>query len=223
MIEKKILKKAIKEFFAPFAKQNGFFYLKPTLLVREHMDTLHIINFDIPHFGYNCDVAIQPLYIPQEDIVLGLGNRLEHFKEVSKGRWGFCENENELEQGLIQVQKLLEKNVLPWFNEVGTPQGIVSFIERGYCKDVKLIVGFPPFLENLYLGFSYLYCNNFDLADKAFDIVTKELEGDSNPWIIQMVNLLHNIKVLLHSEPEKIHILLNTFIEQTKRNLKIPT
>jgi len=41
---------------------------------------------------------------------------------------------------------------MPWFDKVGSPEGIISFIESGAAEDTNIIVGFPPALRNIYLG-----------------------------------------------------------------------
>lgn len=60
-----------------------------------------------------------------------------------------------------------------------------------------------------------------EYAGTAFDKVLDELEKDNRPWVIELLNLVNNIKILAGFEPERAKVFLNQFVEQTKNNLKI--
>jgi len=62
IMDKKTLQRIIKKYFTTFAEINNFIFYKPTIMLRECNDTLHIINFDLPTEGFNCSIAIQPLF-----------------------------------------------------------------------------------------------------------------------------------------------------------------
>jgi len=220
-MEKKILQKIIKEFFATFAKQHTFIFYKPTLMLRVYNDTLHIINFDLLGEGLNCNIAIQPLYVPSDTITLSFGNRLNHFKTKLPGTWGYSNDKKDIEKDLSQIRELLETNVISWFNEVGRPEGIISFIESGLAEDINIIVGFPPVFRNIYLGFSYLYTNKISLAEKTLQEVVEQCKEDKRTWVVQQNKMINNILALAKNEPNKISEKLNEFVRTTKDNLKI--
>ena len=220
-MEKKALQKIIKEFFTTFAKQHNFIFYKPTLMLRVCNDTLHIINFDLPSQGLNCNIAIQPLYIPSDTITLSFGNRLNHFKTRLPGTWGYSNDKKDIEKDLSQVKELLEINAMPWFNEVGRPEGIISFIESGLAEDINIIVGFPPIFRSMYLGFSYLYTNKIGLAEKPLQEVVEQCKDDKRAWVAQQNKMINNTLVLAKNEPNKISEKLNEFARITKDNLKI--
>lgn len=220
-MDKKALQKIIKDYFRIFAKKNNFVFYKPTILLKLCEDTLHIINFDLPSEGLNCNIAIQPLYIPSDTITISFGNRLNHFKTKLPGIWGYSNDKSIIEKDLSQVKDLLEVNALPWFNEVGRPEGIISFIESGSAEDTNIIVGFPPASRNIYLGFSYLYTNKIGLAEKALIEVVEQFKQDNRAWVVQQKKMINNILILAKNEPNIISEKLNEYIRITKDNLKL--
>lgn len=221
IMDKKSLKRIIKDYFTPFAMKYDFEFYKPTIMHRECDDTIHIINFDLPTEGFYCNIAIQPLYIPADTITLSFGNRLNYFKTKLSGIWGYSNDKSIIEKDLLQVKDLLEVNALPWFDEVGSPEGIISFIESGAAEDINIIVGFPPTLRNIYLGFSYLYINKIDLAEKTLLKVLEQYKYDNRPWVVQEKEMINNILELAKNESGKIKDKLNDYIRMTKDNLKL--
>jgi hypothetical protein len=220
-MNKKALQRIIKDYFTTFAKQYNFVFYKQTVLLRICDDTLHIINFDLPSEGLNCNIAIQPLYIPSDTITISFGNRLNHFKTKLPGTWGYSNDKSVIEKDLLQVKDLLEVNAMPWFNEVGRPEGIISFIKSGLAEDINIIVGFPPTSRSMYLGFSYLYTNKIGLAEKTLIEAVEQCKEDKRAWIVQQNEMINNILVLAKNEPNKISEKLNEYVRITKDNLKI--
>ena len=220
-MDKKDLQKNIKEFFTTFAKQNGFVFHKPTLMIRMHKDTLHIVNFDVPSKGFNCNIAIQPLYIPSDTVTLSFGNRLNHFKTKLSGKWGYGNDKQEVEKDLSQVKELLEVNALKWFEETGCPEGIIKFIESGLCEDINLIVGFPPVFRSMYLGFSYLYISKPELAIKPLQEVIEKYKDDNRDWVIKQNDMINSIITLTENAPHNIRQRISEIIIQTKDKLKL--
>lgn len=220
-MDKKDMQKIIKEFFTKFAKNNNFVFNKPTLLIRIHRDTLHIINFDVLKKGFNCNIAIQPLYIPSDTIILSFGNRINHFRTRISGTWGYGDTKQEVEKDLSQVKELLESNVLPWFSEIGFPEGIIKFIESGSMESNSLIVGFPPVLKSKYLGFSYLYINKYQQAIRLLQDVIEKRKEDNWDWVLKENKIIRNIIAFVESEPDKVKQKINEFVTQTKVSLKL--
>ena len=212
--------KLIKKVFKHFSEEYSFESYKPTVLLRLNNDVLHIINFDKGSAGFACDIAIQPLYVPSDSIVLSFGNRLSRFKVYLQERWDYGQSEQELENNLIQVKELLVRNALPWFEEVGHPQGIVSFIEMEK-KNRKSLTWCPPFQEYLYLGFSYLYLKKYDLAEIHLRSATDALDDNDWTWVIERKALINEMRRISNTEPESIEIKLEEFVEQTKMNLRL--
>ena len=218
MTDQKMIKKTIKESLKPFAKENNFSFTNPLLLTRHYDSVLHIINFDLPMQGFNCNIAIQPLYVPADTINLSFGNRLNHFKAHLSGVWGYGDTKEEIVKDLDEVIKLLETNALPWFQEAGNVQGIISLIKDGNVDNTNFIIGFPPYLKSIYLGFSYLYIEKYELADSAFIDVLNIFKDDNRAWVVELKGLIYSIRSLVKNNPDKVSEKLGQFIKQTKVN-----
>lgn len=218
MKNRKALITLIKKEIKTFMSQHNFSFIKPTILFRNKDNILHIINFDVHAPGFNCNIAIQPLYIPNDNIDLSFGNRLNHFKTKLPGIWGYGDSSQD-EKDLKEVIGLLEINVLPWFEEVGTPEGIIRFLKYEWEKSKSLIVGFPPYLKFLYTGFSYMYISNLKLGKFELENFLNELRNDSRTWV---VDLKKKVETILSMEnEEQVKQLLISYCEWTKNNLKI--
>ncbi|MBE0447971.1 MAG: DUF4304 domain-containing protein [Actinobacteria bacterium] len=215
------VRKLIKKVFKPFADEHGFKFHKPTLLLREYKDTLHIISFELSTADFTCRIAILPLYVPEDTISLSFGNRISRFKVMLREWWDYKQTEQENEQSLMQIKELLERNALPWFEEAGSPEGIVSFIESGKADDPSIALRCPRFIKDLYLGFSYLYLNKYDQAGRLLQAVADSFKGDTRQWAINTRELAENMCTLAKERPEEVSIKLQEFIKQTKENLKL--
>lgn len=221
MEKKKEFIKLIKKVLTPFAREHDFIFYNPTILIRLNKDTLHIINFDLGTAGFTCDVAIQPIYVPAESLVLSFGNRLSRFNVLINERWKYGESQQEDEFNLLQIVELIKENVLIWFEEVGSAKGIISFIEKGLVNDTKLIIGFPPFMKNLYLGFSYLYEEKIKLAEGALHQVLDNLVADSRTWAVELKQVVNALLLLADDEPEEITKILQEYVEKNYLKLKL--
>ena len=221
MDNREFKKRIRKDCLSPLAKKYGFSFTKPTLLTRVNDDVLHIINVDVPTRWINCNIALLPLYVPAGFIGLSFGNRLNQFKANLPDLWGGNRTEQGLQKDMNEIMNLIETNVIPWFDEMGNPTGIVSMIESGAVNDPHLTVGFSPFLRHAYLGFSYLYLGKFDLAEKPLKTVIDIFKDDDRIGAIRWKELMKETIVLINNEPEKINDKLKEYIEYTKTNLKL--
>ena len=214
------LKKLIKSGFLEFSKQNGFYFLKPTILIKVNCDVLQIINFDIAPNGVNCTIAIQPLYIPSEDIILSFGNRLNHFKTSLPGIW--CNGDAEKAKvDFCEMKELLEKNVLPWFEDVASPMGIVRFIKSDRSDKPDYIVGFSPNLKRLYYAYSNLYLGEIDQAKDTLEDILSTNREDMRPWVLKQSEMIEETLCVLSDYPERVKAALDENTTFTKQALKI--
>lgn len=212
------IRKLIKKQLKSFAEENKFIFLKPTLLVRAKQDVLHIICFEIPPGGFYCNVVIQPLYIPSERLNLGFGNRLRH-SIIRRERWGYSKDEAELEKEFEQILQQLRTDALPWFEETGHPNGIVSFINSWAPGNPYLIA---PVIRKEYLAYTYLYLEELVFADQAF---LTYLEETTQPPIydyqVERNNRVQELRELVKTQPDMIRVKMREFIEYTASNLKL--
>lgn len=212
----------IKKIFANFKSEHGFTFYKPTILVRMSQDTLHIINFDVYDYGFDCKVAIQPLFVPGEAISLSFGNRLSHLCEHSPGIWGQG-NEIEVEEDFQQVKALLENNALPWFEKVGHPEGLINFLsDENFEENKDMIVGLPPFMRRLFLAMGYLYCGNTSKAASEVRIFHDLTNNEAKPWMLELKKFAYQIDdLILYGDSGEIVQHFKKIIQETKSNLKL--
>ena len=71
------------------------------------------------------------------------------------------------------------------------------------------------------MGFSYLYINKIDLAEKTLLKVLEQYKYDNRPWVVQEKEMINNILELAKNESGKIKDKLNDYIRMTKDNLKL--
>lgn len=221
MDNKQFKKRIKKDCLSPLAKKYGFGFTKPTLLTRVRADVLQIINVDVPTRFINCSIALQPLYVPDDVVCLSFGNRLNHFKANIPGLWGDDRTEQGIQKDMNVIMNLIETNVIPWFDEMGNPEGIVSMIESGAVNDPYLTVGFAPFLEHIYLGFSYLYLGKYGLAEEPLKTVIDIFKNDNSPTAVRYKTLMKDTIMLIKNEPQKIEDKLKEHIQYSKTNLKL--
>lgn len=221
MENRKVFVSLLKRMMKPIMSQHRFSFIKPTTMARINKDTLHIINFDVHTPGFNCDVAIQPLYVPKDSIALDFGDRINYFKVELEGIWGYGDSHQD-EQELIEVIKLLENNVLPWFDEVGSPEGIIRFLKDGWETESEVRLRLTPSLRYLYQGFSYMYLSELRLGSVELEHYIKELQNDSRPWVNESKKMAENmISLCNEGDEEKVKQQLAKYREYTRGNLKI--
>lgn len=221
MKSKKVLKDIIKSRLIKMAEEYGFSFYKPTTIIKCDQSILQIINFDILIEGFNCSIAIQPLYIPSEGLDMSFGNRLNYFNVVEQGIWGEGDNKNKIEADVDKCLELIKLNVIPWFEKLSTPDEIILFINSEELENKNLIAWFPPQLRNKFLGFSYLYTGKHDLAENVFNHFIKFYEDDDRNWVINDIKIVNKLISVSKANPLNIPKILDEYVEFTKRNLKI--
>jgi len=154
IVDKNQLRMQIKSKFFSILQPLGFKEMPSLLYVRVTDDNvLHTVSFDLSEIGFTCAVAMQPLYFYDYDPVISfnMGNRLSRFKIVQKEWWVYDDAVN----GLEEIERLLRKNGLPWFDEFGSPEGIIRFIVCRKAGRYRFRL-FDSFLQNLYFRFIFL-------------------------------------------------------------------
>lgn len=218
-MDKKQLKKLIKSEFKEICNIHNFVPKSETLFLRVIDDSvIHIINFDLGSIGFTCTVAIQPLYTFEHTkvIALNMGGRLSRFKIVQKEWWSYEQHEN----GIKEIKELLMKNGLPWFEQYGTPEGIIKFISSGKQKEYGL-VGFDPFHQKQYLGFSLLFTGRIDEGVKCINDLIYEIKDNAADFMLSYKKQLIEFMDRIKNQPDKILEMLNNAIVENKSSLKI--
>ncbi len=219
-MDKKTFNKLVKVTLKSFAKENDFKITKSTIFTRVLNDTLNVISFDYGKSGFTCDIAVQPLYIVDEVINLSFGNRISRFDNNLKERWDYG-TEDDVEYSLCDIRKLLEDVALKWFEETGSPTGIIKFIEEGKANDPKYMVGFPPMQKSLFLGYSYAYIGDYQKSERVLSSLLNELDKDSRPWVNQIKEQVMLLKATFKESDDSVKTLLEDNIQETKKMLKV--
>ncbi len=218
-MEKKEVKKLIKSEFKDIFCVNGFTKKSDTLYIKvTESNVLQIINFDLGSIGFTCSVAMQPLYVIEhtQGINLTMGERLSRFKEIRKEWWPY----EQLHDGIQEIKVLLLKNGIPWFEEYGTPEGIISFISTNKFKEYGF-VAFNPFHQKKNLGFSLLYSGLFDEGVKCINDLKNEIKDNAADFMILYKKKLMEFSTAIINEPDKVSEILNAAVIENKKGLKI--
>lgn len=217
---KMMLKRLIRKTFGAFAEVHGFHFHSPLILVREREEILNIVAFDPGRVGFTCDIAVQPLFVPEETIVLSFGNRISRFRTLLPERWAYGEEE-ECRKGLEQIRSLLERDALPWFGEVSSASKMVAYLEDpGHSIQTPLLA---PWERYLSLGFGYLklkrYQEGVDLLRKVNDyFVSNKMEWD---WVLRWKQLVEEMISLVSTDPELVEKRLAEYADYTRNKIGI--
>lgn len=181
---------------------------------------LHTIYFELTPYDFTCGVAIQPLYCfgHTKVVALDMGERLSKFKEDLQDWWSYDSGE----ESLRQFKLLLIKNGIPWFEEYGTPEGIIDFIQRDKSKEYG-IRSFSSFNKNTYLGFSLLYVGRIQqgikvLEDEINKGVSPQAAGSWREYNKKLLEIINIIK----KEPAKTTVYLQEFVKENKQAIGLP-
>jgi hypothetical protein len=210
------VKKLIKKDFGAFGRIHEFLFQSPLVLVRERNDLLNIIAFDLGTAGFTCDIAIQPVFIPNESIVLSFGNRINHFAAVYPERWAYGEADV-CRKGIEQLRSLVQEHSLPWFDQLNDTTRMVSYLESGNEMNTRL----TPWQKHLYLGFCYLRLGRCMEAVSAFDEVrsyfdTRNMTWD---WVQRWKHLIEEVTKLASSAPKLVEQKLEDYGRFTRSQL----
>jgi len=126
---------------------------------------------------------------------------------------GYSSDKTIIEKDLSQVKDLLEVNAMPWFDKVGSPEGIISFIESGAAEDTNIIVGFPPALRNIYLGSVIYILTRLILRKKPLLQVLEQYKEDKRGWVVQVKEMINSMLALAKDEPYKLEKNLLIILE----------
>ncbi len=223
-MDRKIAKKKIRQMLKSFAQQHGFKNFKTNIIVRVHQDVLHSIVFEFDDVGFRCSLAIQPLYKIANEIHLTFGGRLYQFDNSLKKKWYYEDDEDE-EKVACQIRESLEKYGFKWFEEAGSPRGIITFIESGKLYTPPLyLFGVTPMHKSLYLGYSYAYTGNYKKSEMHLVDFLEYLKNDPRPlnsWEKEVKEQIYLLKDAFKHSDSAVKALLAANIAKTKQALKL--
>jgi hypothetical protein len=216
-MEATTFKRVIKRKLSPFCNEHGFSFYKPTILVRENeTDVLQIINFDLLPDTFYCTVATQPLFIPNNSIVLTFGKRIGLGKTEI---WNYGSSETDMSRIINDLMNAIESKGVSWFEEMSSVEKTVKYL----CNPSKHseLFGMVPYMREMHIGFYQLYLGNYSLGQESFRKVLEILKPDDRQWVKELKNLLTSLISVAREEPTKLDTILSEFVINNKKLLKI--
>ena len=149
-------------------RQNGFKRRKKVFLKKGN-DIIYNVEFDAPSGILYTTFYIMPLYIPAEDRYCCYGNRLNTYSLPLLKR---DSSAVEISNWLTSFTRVMEVTVFPFFEEINSPDTLVSWIENN-PSTIREYFFCSPFLLNRLLMYSYLYlCDIIKLRNIIPDCVS---------------------------------------------------
>lgn len=216
MDDNKLMLSTLKAQLKYVVRSNGFVYHKPTLLLREHDNVLHIVNLNVRPMRVVIDYAMQPLYIRGSNVYLTCGARLDRFVNRTFRGWGLGD-QNDFQRDCEEICLLLEHNVLPMFAEYGVPSGLIRFVEDGLWS--SFTQGFSPDHRHLYAAYSHWYIGDIDAGISALSRVFDCGLDTSLPWVQPFLESQRELIQLAKESPISLQKRLNENIEITKSHI----
>jgi hypothetical protein len=221
-MDKKELKKLVKSETKDIRDQYGFFIQTDGVFLKlTGQNVLQNICFEFMPLDFICNVAIQPLYVYEYVHVfsLSMGSRLNKVKVLFVDDWSYERGEESLQE----IKYYLLKNGMPWLEKYGSPEGIVNFIltdlKREYYKFGFHM--FDSFQQKQYLGFSLLYLGRIKEGLFWLEELTKEITIESVDYLHKYKRDLLQIITTIRNNPEKTGDMLEGFIQENKKALKL--
>jgi hypothetical protein len=213
------LRHYIKNRLKDFCDAYDFVRKTDTLYLRlAQKDVLHIVLFELGTIGFTGTVAIKPLYCHELDKIFTytMGERLSKLKVNFVEWWDYDYSE----ENLNKIKNLLITNGIPWFNEFGSPEGIIDFIMNKRVKEYPYILTSPS-IQKRYLGFSLLYVGKIDEGTKILTEMAKEPSPFADESFQKYDREILNIVKMIKKDPRKTPSLLQGFVKENKDALKI--
>ena len=223
-LRRRDFKKQTKKVFKCLVSEYGFTWKGTTTLLRVNSDVLQMVVFEpgsVPH----CNVAVQPLYRPFQAIALTLGNRLVDLARapgarVRRATWKYGSPDDN-RQTLEEMLLLVNETVLPWFDTVGSPTGLVEYLERRGGREI------PPRVTEeqrlMYLGYTYLYLGDYESGIQALQTVIDGWRRSSHfpEWKEEEVRRMEELCDLARHQPHEVSVKLREYVNYTKSEIGI--
>lgn len=162
-MEKRKIKKEINKIIKPVCEEYGFKRRGESLIYYKIKDdVLNFIYFQGKTLCIECGIYILPLYILSDSFVLQYGNGIIYTNLCDRNDF-FLRQDMDDEDIITNINNhtmFLRKVAFPWFDRIGTPQGIADYA----LKDNILFT--PPVFRNEIKGYSELYLQNYKKAEK---------------------------------------------------------
>lgn len=200
------IKKLVDTSFMTFIEKG--FRLHKDILCIEPLNNM-IVGFCFEKSGFHKDSLyvwsfVQPLYVPNEHIILTFGKRVRNEQLQIK-------NNKEFDKDVKELSKLMNKEIEVFLNEVSSPSKFYNYYQDK-CVNLRMIEAVVYSAIYTKQKNTKTLLNNFINTIKKDDLSIK--------WIEDLLNQMISIKEIV-DDNDKIDILLKNNIEFTKSNLKL--
>lgn len=209
-----LLKNELKK----WAQEIKFSLYKQRILIAEKQSILRVIDFDLGTIGFACDIAVQPLYVPWGYIVLSFGDRIGLFADTYQDRYSYGSTKEEAMENLKKVESLVLKYGLTWFEEVGTPEKLIKFLES---ERVKLVFRCPELTKLIYKGMSLLKLGELNQGAKFLHKAKTILEDMPIEWAQVDLELVTSILEVIRQGEQNVAKKLLEIEKYTRGELRI--
>ncbi len=207
--------KIIKTSFEKFNKDNDFYFLKPTLIIKDNYDIAHYLII-APRFNRTvCDIVAQPLYIPESTLSLNISTRLQQLGETHCFPWGRCTNSViEYSKDIEEILQIFSEYGLQWLSYFDSPQHIIDSANNWNLSKYQ----FPWIQEkrNEVIAISSLYLG--DIEKGIF--ILKKLQDDVSDSISFSQRIEKWLR-LAQNESERLPEIFDEIVLTTRKNLKL--
>jgi len=218
-MDKKELKKTIRAEFGKYLAELGFYRKREGVYIRICENVIHNISFEFGSIGFTCVIAMQPIYIkvgtPSIFLHLTFGSRLSRFRIIQKEWWSY----DEPKKGIVEIKELLNKNGFPWFDQYGTPRGVIDFISGGKVEEYGL--WFDKFHQQQYLGFSLLYIGQIEKGIRALQAMCNEISENAVEFMKEYKIQINSFIDMITKDPNSLRTALDDIVQENRAALKI--
>jgi hypothetical protein len=183
---------------------------------------LNFVLFNRKSYGYECGIYIQPLYIPNDTLVLDLGDSMRHidFAERKKYDLDLSMSRDEIESNLHTIIVFFKKTAVPWFEKIGTPEGVCKHI-LGASREAKILWTEDKWKYEA-RAYSELYVGNYRNAVEYFEKFTTALRQENvGDWVEKTLLTINKIITAIDIDMPSVKSKLIQTAQDMKKLLRL--
>lgn len=211
--------KIIRNTFKQFNEENGFYFLKPTLIMKDNYDIAYYLIIGPRLNRTVCDIVVQPLYIPAKQFILSISERLQFITtktELKHFPWGNCNgNPQMFEDEVNEIFEIFSNEGMNWFSNFSSSQEIINTSINFNEEKHKACWNSTDRLETR--AISYLYTGDIEKGIYTFKHALPPYQNIHPNTVKKYEDW---IKVA-QNESERLPEIFDEIILTTRKNLKL--
>lgn len=211
--------KIIRKTFKQFNEENGFYFLKPTLIMKDNYDIAYYLIIGPRLNRTVCDIVVQPLYQPTEIFNLSISKRLQFLTTKSNLKlfpWGNCNgNPQKFEDEINEIFEIFSTEGMKWFANFSSPEKIIDTSIIFNNDTHKVCWNSTHRLETR--AISYLYIGDIEKGIYTFKHALppyQKIHPDTVKRYEDWIKVAQN-------ESERLPEIFDEIILTTRKNLKL--